>query len=212
MKAGVQDLKSVVPVPGGGRRQVAVLRSAQRAEEMRLALAGEHGVAPQQIEIRPAKRERWAGRDARELTWDTRGLEDGEYLLRSMTTDVTGGWAAGPEIRIVIDNEAPSVRLDNPRQGAGLMGVVDVEGTARDERSGLVLVRFETSPGADEWREIATVRAAPFKASWNTGLLGEGDYQLRAIALGNAGNETISTAVSVRIERVVAAVRLEDPG
>ena len=210
--AAEQDFEVFVLMPAGGRRQVAVLRSGQRAEEMRLALAGEHGVTPEQIEIRPAKRGRWGGRDAREFTWDTRGLEDGECLLRAVTTDVTGRRAPGPEIRLVIDNEAPSVRLDKPPQGAVLMGVVDVEANAKDERSGLALVRFETSPGGDEWTEVASFKAAPFKASWNTGLLGEGDYQLRAIALDKAGNEAVSKAVTVRVERVVAAVRLEDPG
>ena len=210
--AAAQDFEVFVLMPAGGRRHVAVLRSEQRAEEMRLALAGEHGVTPQQIEIRPAKRGRWAGRDPRELTWDTRGLEDGEYLLRSVTTDVTGRQAAGPEIRLVVDNEAPSVHLDNPRHGAVLMGVVDIGANAKDERSGLALVRFETSPGRDEWTEVATVAAAPFRASWNTGLLGEGDYQLRAIALDKAGNEAVSKVVPVRVERVAAAVKLEDPG
>ena len=210
--AADRDYEVFVLTPGGARRHVAVMRSERRAEEMRGALAGEHGVTPQQIEIRPAKRSRWAGRDSRETTWDTREVEDGEWLLRSVTTDVTGRRVAGPESAVLVDNEAPSVKLDTPHQGAVLMGVVDVNANVQDEGSGLALVRFEASPGGDEWREIATVGDAPFRTSWNTGTLGEGDYQLRAIALDRAGNEAISRLVPVRVERVVAAVKLEDPG
>ena len=207
-----QDFEIFVLMPGGGRRQVAVLRSKQRAEEMRAALAGEHGVTVQQIEVRPAKRTRWGSGDTRELTWDTREVADGGLMLRSLTTDVTGRQLAGPEIAVTIDNEPPSIHLESPRQGAVLMGVVEVSANARDEGSGVALTRFEVSPGGDDWAEIATVGTSPYRTNWNTGLLGEGDYQLRAIALDRAGNEVVSRAVAVRVERVVAAVKLEDPG
>ncbi len=42
-------------------------------------------------------------------------------------------------------------------------------------------------------------------------VLGEGDYQLRVIALDRAGNEAVSRLVPVRVERLVAAVKLVDP-
>ncbi len=206
------DFEVFVLMPGGGRRQVAVLRSQKRAEEMRVALAGEHGVTVQQIEVRPAKRARWGSGETRELTWDTLEVEDGEVLLRTLTTDVTGRQLAGPEITVTIDNEPPTIHLESPHQGAVLMGVVDVSANARDTGSGVALTRFEVSPGGDDWTEIGTVGASPFRTNWNTGLFGEGDYQLRAIALDRAGNEVVSRAVPVRLERVVAAVKLEDPG
>ena len=71
------------------------------------------------------------------------------------------------------------------------MGVVEVSANARDAGSGLALVRFEFSAGDDEWSEVGTVTAAPYRTSWNTGVLGEGDYRLRAIALDRAGNEAV---------------------
>ncbi len=207
-----QDFEVFIVMPGGGRRHIAVLRSERRAEEMRATLAGEHGVTPGQIEIRPAKRSRWAGRDSREVIWDSRTVEDGQHLLRVVTTDVTGRRTAGAEISVTVDNEGPSVNLDSPRHGAVLMGVVDVAANAKDGGSGLALVRFEYSTGGDDWVELGTVSTLPSRTSWNTGLLGEGDYRLRAIAVDRAGNEGVSKPVPVRVERVVSAVKLDDPG
>ena len=206
-----QDYEVYVLSPGGGRRHVAVLRSTGRIEQMREMLAGEHGVSAEQVEIRPGKRSRWGGHESREAVWDTRQLEDGEYLLRSVTTDVTGRRAAGPELPVSVDNTPPAVHIDAPRHGAVLMGVVGVSANARDAGSGLALVRLEFSAGDDEWNEVGTVTTAPYRTSWNTGVLGEGDYRLRAIALDRAGNEAVAKPVPVRVERVVAAVKLEDP-
>src|SRR5581483_7916873 len=141
--------------------------SQRRAQQMRETLAGEHGVSVDQVEVRPAKRSRWGARDTRETTWDTTRVEDGEYLLRSVTTDVTGRRSAGPEITVTVDNSAPTVQLDSPRAGAVLMGVVEVGANARDAGSGLALVRFEYSAGDESWSEIGTTTAAPYRTSWN---------------------------------------------
>ncbi len=207
-----RDFDLFVSVPGGGRRHIAVLRTERRAQEMREALAGEHGVTVDRIEVRPAAQSRWAGHDARELLWDTREIEDGEYEIRAVTSDTTGRRIAGPEVAVRVDNDPPAVHLDSPRRGAVLMGMVDVAANARDAGSGIAIVRLECSAGDDEWTEIASVTAAPYRTSWNTGVLGEGDYRLRAIAIDRAGNEAITNPVPVRIERVVAAVKLDDPG
>ena len=207
-----QDYEVYVLSPGGGRRQVALLRSERRADQMRRALAGEHGVTADQIEIRPARRNRWSARETREARWESTRVEDGAYNLRAVTTDVTGRRIAGPELPVRVDNTAPSVTVDGPRRGAVLMGVVEVSATAKDEGSGVALVRFEASAGGDEWSELETCTDAPYRAGWNTGRLGEGDYLLRAIALDRAGNEAVSKTVPVRVERVAAAVRLDDPG
>ena len=182
-----QGYEVFIVTPGGGRRHIAVLRSERRADRMRETLAGEHGVPVEQIEVRPAKQSRWGGRDTREALWDTRRVEDGEYRLRAVTTDVTGRSAAGPEIGVTVDNTGPTVHVDAPGHGAVLMGVVEVSANARDAGSGLALVRFECSEGGDAWSEVGTVTEAPYRVGWNTGVLGEGDYRLRAIALDRAG-------------------------
>ncbi len=175
-------------------------------------LSTEPGVDPAPIEVRQPRRNGWSARGARAASWDTRRFEDGEYRLRSVTTDVAGRCAVGPEITVTVDNSAPSVHLHAPPQGAVLMGVVDVAANARDAGSGLALVRFEFAAAGETWLEVGTVTDAPFRTSWNTSALAEGSHRLRAVALDRAGNEGFSKPVEVRIERVVAAVKLEDPG
>lgn len=207
-----EDYEVFVVGHGGARRHVAIVRSLRRAEQMRSALASEHGVKPEQVELRAAKKRTWNARELREAGWDTKLVEDGLHRLRAVTTDVTGRSAASPEITVMVDNAPPSVHVDTPRPGAVLMGVVEVSATARDTGSGVALVRFELSADGADWREIGSSAASPFRTSWNTGLLGEGDYQLRAVARDRAGNEAVGRELVVRVERVVAAVKLADPG
>jgi O-antigen ligase len=193
------------------RRQVAVVRSLERANELRAAVESEYGDDLERVEILPSRKRNWNVRDLREAVWDTRTLDDGTYLLRAVTTDVTGRTAPSPEISVVVDNSAPSLHFDAPQQNAILIGPVEIAISARDVGSGVARVCIETFDGTD-WKELTTLRTAPYKTGWNTSGLSEGDYRLRATAVDGAGNESTSREITVRVERVVSVITLEDPG
>ena len=204
----------VIECAAEGREWVEVgeATAEQDFELLGDAVAGAQGGSRPLIEVRPAKRVGWGVRGSRAASWDTCGFEDGEYRLRSVTTDVAGRCAVGPEIGVTVDNTPPSIHLDVPRQGAVLMGGVDVAAHARDDGSGLALVRFEFSARDGTWTEAGTAADAPFRTTWNTGVLDAGSYLLRAVALDRAGNRAVSKPIPVRVERVAPMVTLGDPG
>ena len=122
--------------------------------------------------------------------WDTTLLADGLYDLRIVVTDNAGNSSPSAVIEDrVVDNTAPGATLNDP--GAYLRATVSLTADATDAGSGVASVAFERSPaGAGSWTPVA--------ASWNTTGVADGLYDLRTQVTDNAGNTTVSTAVTNR--------------
>ena len=50
------------------------------------------------------------------------------------------------------------------------------------------------------WTTLCTDNSAPYTCTWNTALLADGSYELRATAVDTLGRSTISATVSVRVD------------
>ncbi|HEX5468479.1 MAG TPA: Ig-like domain-containing protein, partial [Gaiellaceae bacterium] len=123
-------------------------------------------------------------------SWDTTSVADGLYDLRIVVTDNANNTSASTAIEDrLVDNTTPGAILDDP--GPNLSGTVGLTSTATDGGSGVASVTYQRSPaGAGTWTGTA--------ASWDTTAVADGFYDLRVVVTDNAGNSTISAAVTDR--------------
>ena len=129
------------------------------------------------------------------LDWDSTSIPDGPATVTLEAMDVAGN---GPTVSagrtFVVDNNPPAVTLDTP--GAASSGTVVLSTTTSSDT---IQVTFERSPaGAANWSTIAVDSSAPFSASFDTSLLADGLYDLRALA----SDGSAAGASNVRTTRI----------
>ncbi|MDX6439924.1 MAG: large repetitive protein, partial [Gaiellaceae bacterium] len=147
---------------------------------------GGSGVATSQFQRSPIAAGIWTNQAP---SWDTTAQGDGQYDLRVITTDLAGNTFTSATITVRLDNTAPTATMGNP--GADLAGTITLTSTTNDGGSGLASVTYQRSPAnAGTWTNQA--------ASWDTTTVGDGLYDLRVIAVDNAGNSTTSALVEDR--------------
>jgi hypothetical protein len=160
------------------------------------------GVASLAFEHRPAGGGSWTATPA---AWNTSALADGLYDVRVTVTDAAGNeTTSAPVTDRRVDNTPPAVTMDDP--GADLSGTVSLSASSSDGGSGIASVAFQYKLAADStWTATA--------AAWNTTPLGDGLYDLRAIATDNAGNATTSAPVTNRrVDNGAPSVTITAPG
>jgi chitinase len=131
--------------------------------------------------------------------WDTTALADGLYDLRTQATDVAGNVATSTIVsNRRVDNTAPTVTMTDP--GAAIRGTVSLQSTTGDGAgSGVQSVRYEYKPSAGSiWATACTSVTTPFSCNWNTALLTDGLYDLRAVATDGVAKVTTSAVVTSR--------------
>ena len=97
-----------------------------------------------------------------------------------------------PPVSGNIDTTPPSVAITAPASGATVSGTINVNATASDNVR-VALVQFQLD-GVDLG---AADTAAPYSFSWNTATASNGSHVLRAVARDVAGNNKISSTVTV---------------
>jgi hypothetical protein len=132
---------------------------------------------------------------------DTTGAADGLYDLRAIATDGASFTTTSSVVTARIDNTAPSsATITNP--GTPLSGSVTLNGAGADA-VGLASMRFEYratgSTGAWSTACTDTTPPSPFSCSWDTTAVGDGSYDLRSVAIDQAGNTRTSATVAARI-------------
>ena len=128
---------------------------------------------------------------------------DGVYTLWAVATDnVTLTTTSAVVGNVRVDNTLPSGTLTAPVASAKLAGAVNVlSATASDGGSGVLSVKFESSPNGTTWSLIATSGSvsSPYTANWNTGSQNAA-LLVHAVITDNANNVTTTPAVSVTVD------------
>ena len=132
---------------------------------------------------------------------DTTVAPDGLYDVRAIATDGAGFTTTSNTITPRVDNTAPtSATMTNP--GTPLSSTVTLNGTGADA-VGLASMRFEyrLNGATGAWSTACTDTSppSPFSCSWDTTTVADGSYDLRAVAVDQAGNTRTSTTVTARI-------------
>jgi hypothetical protein len=174
------------------------------------------GVASVTIQRSPTGAGTWTdictdGSSPYSCSFDTTTVGDAVYDFRAVATDVAGSSASSTSSNRRIDNVAPTSSLTDP--GTPLTGTVTLNATASDG-GGILNVKIQRSPaGAGSWTDICTDATSPYSCSFDTTGVGDGLYDLRAVATDNASRSTNSTTVTNRrVDNTVPTVSMTDPG
>ncbi|MBI4171450.1 MAG: Ig-like domain repeat protein, partial [Actinobacteria bacterium] len=141
------------------------------------------------------------------VAWNSTAAPDGPADLRVLATDNAGNTVTSAVRTITVDNNAPTVTLNDP--GAFVAGTVTLSASSAADTAQVV---FQRSPaGANTWTTIATDTSAPFEASLDTTALADGLYDLRAIATDAGGNTGTSAIRTTTVDNVAPAGTLTQP-
>ncbi len=145
-------------------------------------------------------------------SFTTSGLPTGSYEIHAIATDAAGNTATDTATGVVIDNTHPSVTLGGVSTGAHVTGTLSLSATASDTGgSGLSSVAFAYRLGSSgAFTPIGSpLTTAPFgPVPLNTLLLGDGTYQIEAVATDGAGNTTADIATGVLVDTTPPSVTL----
>jgi uncharacterized repeat protein (TIGR02059 family) len=138
--------------------------------------------------------------------WATTAADDGAYDLRVHVTDNAGNTSDSlPVTNVLVDNTSPNVSVTSPVAGTQVTGSVSITISASDGGSGVDTSSIEYAhQGAGDWT------ATP--AAWDTTLLTDGLYELRAKATDRAGNNATSAVVAnVLVDNLAPTVSFTTP-
>ena len=145
-------------------------------------------------------------------TWNTPAT--GVYDLRATATD---GVAKATTSAVIssrqVDNTAPSSATLNA-VASPLRSSVTLSGSGADA-IGLASLRFEYRPSSGgTWSTACSSPApAPYSCSWDTTAAADGSYDVRAVAVDQAGNTTSSATSTNRVvDNTGPAVTVNSPG
>ncbi len=111
---------------------------------------------------------------------------DGPHVVEFFSSDDVGNVEATKSVTIVIDTTAPSGSAGDP--GSYLRGIAQLAYTTAD--TDVSSVQFEFSPaGVNAWVAIAVADVTPpYETAWDTTLVVDGAYDIRAVVTDEAGN------------------------
>ena len=180
---------------------------------------GGSGVANVKVQRSPAGAGTWTdictdSSSPYSCSWDTTGVTDGLYDLRSVSTDNAGNTTNSSTVaNRRVDNTAPTATMTNP--GSPITGNKSFDGTSTDTGgSGVASLKFQISPvGAGTWSDMCSDTTSPYSCSYDTSGVADGQYDFRSVATDNAGNTANSTVYSGAIvDNTAPTVTMTDPG
>lgn len=117
---------------------------------------------------------------------------------------------ASSRVGAAADWTPPTVAVQQPT--GTLRDVVTVAATASDAETGIAQVVLSVQAvGATTWTALCTDTTAPYSCSWDTRLVADGAYSLRAVTTDKAGYSTTSAPVAATVGNTIGVV-LADPG
>jgi hypothetical protein len=106
-----------------------------------------------------------------------------------------------------VDSTAPTVTLTDPGSISGTTSL-----TANVSGPAAANVVFQVSPtGANTWQTVATDTASPWSTSFDSTSVGDGVYDLRAVATDSLGNVGTSPVVTDRIDNHAPTIASSTP-
>lgn len=129
--------------------------------------------------------------------FDTRTVTEGAYDFRAVAADSAGNAKTSTTIQNRrIDNTVSSISLEDP--GAYLHGTVALTANA-SSGAGVSSVTIQRVPaGKSTWTDVCRLTVAPYSCPFNTTLVADGAYDLRAVMVTGSNNQYTSATVTNR--------------
>ena len=129
---------------------------------------------------------------------DTTTLAEGNWSFRAQATDEAGNSTTSAAVtNRLVENVVSTVSLEDP--GTELYGTVTLRATAAST-AGVTRVVIQRAPaGTTTWTDVCTDPNAPYTCNWNTTLVADASYDLRAVLTDGSGKVTTSAVVAVRV-------------
>jgi chitinase len=117
-------------------------------------------------------------------SWDSRSVDNGPYTLYAKAYDGADNvrQSAAVKVKVKNDKTAPIVNIASPQDGSTVKGTVIVKARATDN-VGVTKVEFYVNGVLKK-----TDKVAPYRYSWDTGSVANGENTLIARAYDKAGN------------------------
>jgi hypothetical protein len=141
-------------------------------------------------------------------SFDTTTVADGPRTLTATSTDHAGNQSNPQSRTFRVDNTAPVGSLDAPAAGALVSSSLSLAATANDAGSGTAQVRFELRPAGGGWQALGTDGDAPFRLV-SPAAVADGAYDVRSVATDVLGNESVTPATAILIDRTAPAATLD---
>ena len=127
-------------------------------------------------------------------SWDSRSVDNGPYTLYAKAYDGADNVRQSANVKVKVKNDktAPIVNIASPQDGSTVKGTVIVKARATDN-VGVTKVEFYVNGVLKK-----TDKVAPYRYSWDTGSVANGENTLNARAYDKAGN-TGEFAVTVTV-------------
>ena len=137
-----------------------------------------------------------------EYTWNSAAAANGTHALVARATDAAGNSTSSSTVSVTVsggvsDTTAPTVALTSPTSGATLSGSVPLTATASDN-IGVSRVDFLVD-GAVVGQ--GTLSGGTYTYTWDTTPASTGSHTVRARATDAAGNNTLSSTVTVTVDQ-----------
>jgi RHS repeat-associated protein len=123
-------------------------------------------------------------------SWNVSSLTDGTYTVRLTITDKAGNVTTN-SIQIVKDGTLPTGSITAPSNNGYVNGTVNIVGTASDTNFNDYKVEYGSGSVPATWNLVkyATTSVTNSNlASWDTSLLGDGQYTIRLTVTDKVGN------------------------
>jgi hypothetical protein len=176
------------------------------------ATDGGSGLASVALQLRASGSSSWTTIcAAASCNLSTATLADGSYDLRSLATDAAGNTSTSTVSARIVDNTAPTAKLNLP---ATVRGTFTLAATTGDGNgSGVASVLYQMrSTGTTTWSTACSSGTAPFSCTGDTSSVPDGTYDVRAIATDGAGYSTTTATGTTRLDNTAPTATLTDPG
>jgi hypothetical protein len=130
------------------------------------------------------------------VTWNSAGVADGAHVITAIARDAAGHIQTAGNITVTVSNDttAPTVAVTNPLGLMPVAGTITLAATAGDN-VGVAGVQWMID-GVNVGAELH----APYRLTWNTTSVGDGEHVIAAVARDAAGNLSTSPGVSITVE------------
>ncbi|HEV8462440.1 MAG TPA: Ig-like domain-containing protein [Gaiellaceae bacterium] len=133
--------------------------------------------------------------------FDTSTVADGTYDFRVVAIDNAGNRTDSAVTAVTLDNTAPNASLDAPAGGAVVRGTIDLSSTVSDATSGIASIDYRAAATGTPEATPCDTWGNHVASHLDTTSLSDGVYDLRVVAVDNAGNGRCSSfTTNVRVD------------